>query len=83
MRLALLVPALFTVLTIAACGGSGAIPTRQRHVQNAAFISNTYSGNLQIVDTQNDTTAYTQQTTNSSGQVVPGAPVTITVSLPR
>lgn len=78
-RVAVLVPALLTVLLIAACGGSGT-PTTASGVQNAAFISNTYSGNLQIVDTQNDTTAYTQETTNSAGQVVAGAPVTVTVS---
>ncbi len=73
------IPALLSALVIAACGGSGP-PTTPMGVQNAAFISNTYTGNLQIVNTQNDTTAYTQQTTNSAGQVVPGAPVTITVS---
>ena len=78
-RVVVLVPALLTVLVIVACGGSGT-PTTASGVQNAAFISNTYSGNLQIVDTQNDTTAYTQETTNSAGQVVAGAPVTVTVS---
>ncbi len=78
-RVAVLVPALFTVLGIAACGGSS-LPTTAAGVQNAAFVSNTYSGQLQIVDTQNDTTAYTQETTNSAGQVVAGAPVTVTVS---
>ena len=31
------------------------------------------------MDTQNDTTPFTAQTTNSSGQIVPGVPVTITV----
>jgi len=31
------------------------------------------------MDTQNDTTPYTAQTTTSSGQVVPGVPVTISV----
>ncbi len=31
------------------------------------------------MDTQNDTTPYTAETTNSAGQVVPGVPVTITV----
>ena len=78
-RVAVLVPALLTVLLIAGCGGSGT-PTTASGVQNAAFISNTYSGNLQIVDTQNDTTPLTAQSTNSSGQVVPGVPVTITVA---
>jgi hypothetical protein len=48
-------------------------------VSHRAFISNTYSGNLQIMDTQNDTTPFTAQTTNSSGQIIPGVPVTISV----
>jgi hypothetical protein len=78
-RIAALVPVLLTVLAIAACGGSG-VPTTPTGVQNAAYISNNYTGNLQIVNTQNDTTAYTAQTTNSAGQVVPGSPVTITVA---
>jgi len=78
-RIAVFVPALISVLVIVACGGSSP-PTTPTGVQNAAYISNTYSGNLQIVDTQNDTTAYTAETTNSAGQVVPGAPVTITVA---
>ena len=42
-------------------------------------MTNTYSGALQIMDTQNDTTPYTAETTNSAGQVVPGVPVTISV----
>jgi WD40 repeat protein len=78
-RLAILVPALISVLVIAACGGSGT-PTTPTGVQNAAYISNSYTGNLQIVDTQNDTTAYTPETTNSAGQVVAGSPVTIAIS---
>jgi len=49
-------------------------------VQHRAFVSNTYSGNLQIMDTQNDTTPLTAQSYNSSGQLVPGVPVTITVA---
>lgn len=48
-------------------------------VQHRAFVSNTYSGNLQVMDTQNDTTALTPETTNSAGQLVPGVPVTVTV----
>jgi hypothetical protein len=42
-------------------------------------VSNTYSGALQIMNTQNDTTPYTQQTTNSAGQIIPGSPVAIAV----
>ncbi len=34
---------------------------------------------MQIMDTQNDTTPYTAQTTDSLGQLVPGSPVTINV----
>ncbi|MGA2904537.1 MAG: hypothetical protein ABSD98_11935 [Candidatus Korobacteraceae bacterium] len=78
-RIAAFVPLLTTVLLITACGGSGTAAAPSG-LQNRAFISNTYSGNLQIVDTQNDTTAYTAETTNSAGQVVPGVPVTVTVS---
>lgn len=80
-RLALAVPSLIAGLTMAACGG-GPNPNAPSvaNVPNAAFISNNYSGALQIVDTQNDTTTYTQESTNSSGQVVQGEPVSIPVS---
>jgi hypothetical protein len=74
-----LCPAVATVLIIAACGGSGT-PTTPSGVQHRAFVSNTYTGNLQVVNTQNDTTALTAETTNSAGQVVQGQPVTVTVS---
>jgi len=80
MRLALVVPSLIAVLTLAACGGGGPNPNAPQvaNISNAAFISNTYSGALQLVDTQNDTTSFTQQTTNSAGQEVQGQPVQIT-----
>lgn len=79
MRLALVVPALISVVTMAACGGGAPNPNAPAvaNVPNAAFISNMYSGNLQIVNTQNDTTSYTQETTNSAGQIVQGTPVNI------
>jgi hypothetical protein len=49
-------------------------------VSHRAFVSNTFSGNLQIMDTQNDTTPYTAQTVDqTTGQVIPGVPITITV----
>lgn len=78
-RFVLLIPSLIAVLTMAACGG-GPNPNGPQvaNIANAAFISNSYSGNLQLVDTQNDTTTYSQQTTNSSGQIVQGTPVNIT-----
>ena len=78
-RLAVLVLTLLIVVFIASCGGSGSSTAPPSKVQHRAFISNTYSGNLQIMDTQNDTTPFTAQTTNSSGQLVPGVPVTISV----
>ena len=79
-RLALSVCAFFGALAIAACGGTGSTTQPATNVKNAAFISNTYSGNLQLVDTQNDTTSFTAQTTNSAGQLIQGQPVSIQVS---
>jgi len=61
------------------CGGSSSSSTTSK-ASNRAFVSNTYSGALQIMNTQNDTTPYTQQTTNSAGQVVPGSPIAIQVA---
>ena len=78
-RVAVLVLSLIFVLILVYCGGGSSSNTPPSKVQNRAFITNTYSGNLQIMDTQNDTTPYTAETTNSTGQVIPGVPVTITV----
>ncbi len=79
-RLLVLVLSLLIVVFLTSCGGSsGSSGTPASKVQHRAFVSNAYSGNLQIMDTQNDTTPYTAQTINSSGQLVPGVPVTITV----
>jgi len=80
VRLAAFPPVFAMVVLIAACGGSGTSTTTVSGLKNRAFISNSYSGNLQIVDTQNDMTAITAETTNSAGQIVPGAPVTIAIS---
>ncbi len=77
-RVAVLVLPLIFVLMLVYCGG-GSNSSTASGVHNRALISNTYSGALQIMDTQNDTTAYTAETTNSAGQVVPGVPVTISV----
>ncbi|HUI84726.1 MAG TPA: hypothetical protein VL240_10905 [Candidatus Binatia bacterium] len=63
-----------------ACGSGGTPSTPTSNLKNRAFISNMFSGSLQIVDTQNDTTALTPQTTNSAGQLIPGQPVTIAVA---
>jgi hypothetical protein len=81
MRLALFIPSLISVLIIVACGGTtNPNAPSVANVHNAAFISNTFSGVLQIVDTQNDTTSFTAETTNSAGQLVPGQPVNISVA---
>lgn len=80
-RLAAVVFSLISLAMIPACGGGGnSTAPAVSNVANAAFISNTYSGDLQIVNTQNDTTNFTAETTNSAGQVVQGQPVAITIS---
>jgi hypothetical protein len=78
-RIAMLLPALLALLVWSACGG-GSPTTPTSNAKNRAFVSNAFSGNLQIVDSQNDTTPLTAQTTNSNGQVIPGQPVTIPVA---
>jgi hypothetical protein len=82
-RIAMLIPVLLALLTWSACGtsNSGTTTTTTGNAKNRAFVSNAYSGNLQIVDSQNDTTPFTAQTTNSEGQVIPGQPVTIAVGI--
>jgi WD40 repeat protein len=69
------------VLFIAGCGGrSSTSNTPPSKAQHRAFVSNTFSGNLQVMDTQNDTTPMTAQTVDpTTGQLIPGVPVTITV----
>ncbi len=81
-RIAVLIAVVLALLTWSACGSNnnGTTTTTTGNAKNRAFVSNAYSGNLQIVDSQNDTTPYTAQTTNSNGQVIPGEPVTIAVA---
>ena len=79
-RVAALFLSSVAVLVISACGGNGTSNNPPSSVSHRAFITNTYSGNLQVVDTQNDTSPLTAETTNSAGQVVPGVPITITVA---
>ena len=76
-RVAVLALSLIFVLILVYCGGS-ATNTKPSNTQNRALLSNTYSGALQVMDTQNDTTPYTAQTTSSTGQIIPGVPITIT-----
>ncbi len=56
-RVAILLLTSATILGVSSCGsGNGTSSTTPpSNVQHRAFITNTYSGNLQIVDTQNDT----------------------------
>src|SRR5271165_2536073 len=77
-RVAVLVLSLIFVLILVYCGGSSNTNTPPSKVQHRALLTNTYSGNLQIMDTQNDTTPLTATTTSSTGQIIPGVPVTIT-----
>jgi hypothetical protein len=78
-RAAVLIFSLIFVLVLVYCGGGSSSTTPPSKVTHRAFVTNTYSGALQIMDTQNDTTPFTAQTTNSAGQVIPGVPVTISV----
>src|SRR5271165_6069692 len=80
LRLAAVLFGFIPVLLLGACGSGQPSTTTTSGLKNRAFITNTYSGNLQVVDTQNDMTAYTQQTTNSAGQIIPGEPVTVAIS---
>jgi hypothetical protein len=79
-RIAMLIPVVLALLTWSACGSGNPTTTPTSGAKNRAFVSNAFSGNLQIVDSQNDTTPFTAQTTNSNGQVIPGQPVTIAVA---
>jgi len=79
-RVAVLFFSLIFVLILVYCGGSSSSNnTSASNVKHRALVSNTYSGALQIMDTQNDTTSYTQQQVNSAGQVVPGSPINIPI----
>ncbi len=79
-RLAALLPAIVVVVTLVACGSSNPNPTPTNNAKNRAFISNTYTGNLQIVDTQNDTTPLTASSYDQNGNLIQGQPVTIAVA---
>ena len=61
------------------CGGGSSANQPASNVKHRALITNTFSGALQVMDTQNDTTAFTAEVTNSAGQVIPGSPVNIPI----
>lgn len=74
--LALLAAAIF-LLAMAACGGNGnnsvttpngnTINNPKNNLKNRAYISNQFSGNLQIVDSANDTTAFFSSSNTNTG----------------
>ena len=83
-RAVVLLGTLGCLLAIVTCGGGNntgpngnvVIPSQ---LQNRAFLSNTFSGNLQIVDSANDTTAYFTSTNNQSGQGIAATAVDVPV----
>jgi len=93
-RAVLFLATLVPLFIIASCGGGNSVtgpngnvtvnaPSKLTH---RAFITNSYSGNLQVVDTQNDTTSYYTATNNNTGvSTVGGSPVSavsIVISIP-
>ena len=75
-RVALFLVSSAALLLIAGCGSSGTSTTGPNgnatvnapsKLSNRAFITNAYSGNIQVVDSQNDTTAYYTVTNNNTG----------------
>jgi hypothetical protein len=74
-RVVLLLVSSAALLLIAACSSGNSVtgpngnvtvnaPSKLTH---RAFITNQYSGNIQVVDSQNDTTAYYTATNNNTG----------------
>ena len=78
-RFPVLIFTLLIVGLLVACGGGSGSTASPANVKHRAFISNTYAGALQIMDSQNDTTPFTAETTNSAGQLIPGSPVTVSI----
>ncbi len=76
---------------MASCGGSGTSTTGPNgnvtvnapsKLTNRAFITNAYSGNIQVVDSQNDTTAYyTVDFNNNTGITTTGGAPSSAVSI--
>jgi hypothetical protein len=89
-RAVLFLGTLVPLLIIAACGGGGNSVTGPNgnvtvnapsKLTNRAFITNQFSGDIQIVDSQNDTTAYYTATNNNTGNTTPGASAAAAVSI--
>src|SRR5664279_1529718 len=93
-RAVLLLGTVVPLLIIASCSSNNSVTGPNGNVtvnapsklQNRAFITNQYSGNIQIMDSQNDTTAYYTATNNNTGVTGPGLTgtavnITVTTSL--
>lgn len=88
-RAVLLLGTLVPLLIIASCSSNNSVTgpngnatvNAPSKLQNRAFISNQYSGNLQIMDSQTDTTAFYTVTNNNTGVTGPGVTGTA-VSIP-
>jgi hypothetical protein len=85
----LLVPSAALLLFVS-CSGSGnsvtgpngnATVNAPSKLQHRAFITNQFSGNIQIVDSQNDTTAYYTVTNNNTGNSTVGGQPASAVSI--
>jgi len=90
-RAVLLLGTLVPLLIIASCSSNNSVTGPNGNVtvnapsmlQNRAFITNQFSGNIQIMDSQTDMTAYFTATNNNTGvtgQGLAGTAVAITVS---
>ncbi len=75
-RVVLLLVSSTTLLLIAACGGGGSSTTGPNgnvtvnapsKLSHRAFITNQYSGNIQVVNSQTDQTSYYTTTNNNTG----------------
>ena len=79
-RAVLLLVSSAALLLIASCGSNNSVTGPNGNVTvnapskltNRAFITNQYSGNMQIVDSQNDTTAYYTANNNNTGNSTTG-----------
>src|SRR5450631_1844435 len=90
-RAVLLLGTLVPLLIIASCSSNNSVTGPNGNVtvnapsmlQNRAFITNQFSGNIQIMDSQNDTTALFTATNNNTGvtgQGLTGTAVNIIVT---
>lgn len=88
-RAVLLLVSSISLLVIASCSSNNSVTGPNGNVtvnapsklHNRAFITNQYSGNIQIVDSQNDTTAYYTATNNNTGISTTGGTPASAVSI--